>query len=417
MAMKTKTNVNASPSRRAAVKLAGGAALASVLARPAIAQAATVKWWYHFDNPQHSPAELIARFEAENPGIKVQAESLPWGGGNDYYTRLFASIIAGNAPDCAMVKLNNQARLVQMNALEPLEGHISNWAGRADIPDNLWSLNRAANGKQYFLPLQYVVLYLYCRTDLLQQAGAQPPKNFEDFLKAAKAVTKDGIAGFGMRGGGGGHDHWATFVLGGGATFDKGGMVTEQALAANRWFVALGREHKVFPESAPTDGFRQIIDGFKAGRTAMTIHHIGSANEMVQALGDKVSAVPVPRSAAGKGWTAFGDESNAVFAASRNKEAAFKWIAFLSTGKNNVDFNRFTGQLTVTKSGGAGWDLHPKRFVDATFDSLPVAGVLPDLTQTADFTRTVWPVNMQRALLGQITPDAMMQAIEKHFHG
>jgi multiple sugar transport system substrate-binding protein len=43
--------------------------------------------------------------------------------------------------------------------------------------------------------------------------------------------------------------------------------------------------------------------------------------------------------------------------------------------------------------------------------------VLPNDTKTADFTRTVWPQNMQRALLGQITPDAMMQGFEKHFHG
>jgi multiple sugar transport system substrate-binding protein len=212
-------------------------------------------------------------------------------------------------------------------------------------------------------------------------------------------------------------DHWGSFVLGGGANFDKGGMVTAKALAANRWFVELGTKHKVFPASAPTDGFRQIVDNFKAGRTAMTIHHIGSANEMVQALGDKVSAVPVPAGPDGKGWTSFGDESNAVFASSRAKDAAFRWCAFLSTGENNVAFNAFTGQLSVTNSGAAKWTLHPKRFVDATANSTAFMDVLPNDTKTADFTRTVWPQNMQRALLGQITPDAMMQGFEKHFHG
>jgi hypothetical protein len=43
--------------------------------------------------------------------------------------------------------------------------------------------------------------------------------------------------------------------------------------------------------------------------------------------------------------------------------------------------------------------------------------VLPNDTKTADFTRTVWPQQTQRALLGQITPDAMMQSFEKRFHG
>jgi multiple sugar transport system substrate-binding protein len=73
--------------------------------------------------------------------------------------------------------------------------------------------------------------------------------------------------------------------------------------------------------------------------------------------------------------------------------------------------------LSVTNSGAAKWTLHPKRFVDATANSTAFMDVLPNDTKTADFTRTVWPQNMQRALLGQITPDAMMQGFEKHFHG
>lgn len=54
---------------------------AAALASPMLAQAqapTVVKWWYHFDNPQASPADLIAKFERENPGIKIQAESIPW---------------------------------------------------------------------------------------------------------------------------------------------------------------------------------------------------------------------------------------------------------------------------------------------------------------------------------------------------
>jgi multiple sugar transport system substrate-binding protein len=403
--------------RRTFLKLAGAGALAAPLATPALAQQATVRWWYHFDNPQNSPAELVAKFEKENPGIKVQAEAIPWGGGNDYATRLFASVVAGNAPDCAQVKLNNLARLMEMDALAPLDDMLKGWAGRSDIAESVWTLNRASNGKQYYLPLHYVVLYLYYRADMLDAAGLKPPKTFDEFLAAAKATTKGDVYGFGMRGGAGGQDNWGAFVLGGGATFAKGGMVSDKALAANRWYVSLMRDQKVVPPSAPADGFRQIVDGFKAGRSAMIIHHIGSSNEMVQALGDKVSATPVPTSPGNKGWTQFGDESNAVFAGSKNKEAAFKWIAFLSTGENNAALARLSGQLPIANAAAASWNGHQKRFVDASIASLPIAGVLPDSPKTADFATTVWPQNMQRALLGQISPDDMMKAIETHFNG
>ena len=155
----------------------------------------------------------------------------------------------------------------------------------------------------------------------------------------------------------------------------------------------------------------------KAGRTAMTIHHIGSANEMVAALGDTITAVPVPRGPQGRGWTSFGDGSNAIFAAGANQDAAWQWISYLSTGATNVAFNKLSGQVTVTTSGAKNWSLQPQRFMDATTASLPIAATLPSTPQTADFTRTVWPQTTQKALLGQVSPDDMMRIFEKHFFG
>ena len=143
----------------------------------------------------------------------------------------------------------------------------------------------------------------------------------------------------------------------------------------------------------------------------MTIHHIGSSNDMVKALGDKASAAPVPRCGP-KAWTAYGDESLAVFSASKAKDAAWKWISFLAEGDNNVRFNQATGQLTVTKSGSKDWKLHAQRFVDATVASVPFAAVLPQTPATADFVNTVWPTAMQRALTGQITSEQMMKEIQ-----
>jgi len=397
--------------------LAAAASAAVPLARPHAQKPVTVRWWYHFDNPAASPAQLVADFEKANPGIRIQAESIPWGGGADYDTRLYSSIIANNAPDCAMVKFTNQPRLLEMDALLPLDKWIDAWPGRSDISDDLWRLHKGPDGKRYYLPVQFVVLYLYVRQDWLAQKNLPMPTDFEKFLAAAEGCTRDKSWGFGMRGGAGGHDHWGTFVLGGGAKLAKGGLTSPAALAANRWFVELYTKHHVFPPSAPTDGFLQTIDNMKAGRTAMTIHHIGSANELAAALGDGLTAIPVPRGPDGGGWTDFGDGSNAVFSQSANPEAAWHWISYLSSGEPNAAFNKLSAQVTVTSSGAAHWDAEPKRFVDATVASLPLAQTLPAVPQTADFTRTVWPQTTQKALLGQITPDAMMQTFDKLFFG
>src|SRR5690606_15512708 len=122
-------------------------------------------------------------------------------------------IAAGAAPDAAMLKVNALPRLIEMGALEPLEPWLDAWPGKAEILPDLFPLVAAADGTQYYLPLQYVVLYLYYRTDWLAEAGLEPPTTCDEFLTVANAFTHDGRYGFGFRGGRGGHDHWATFTL------------------------------------------------------------------------------------------------------------------------------------------------------------------------------------------------------------
>ena len=397
--------------------LAAGLALgALVLQTPANAE--TVRFWYHFDNPDNPMSALVDKFEAANPGITIEAENVPW---NTYYDPLYTAIVGGSGPDAAMVKLFAQPRLVEMGALEPIDSQVAAWAGKADLLDNLLNINAGPDGKQYYLPIQYVVLYLYYRADMFQELGLTPPTTCAEFRDAAVKLTRDtngdgtpDVYGFGFRGGKGGHDHWLTMVMPQAKSLGKGGLLTDEAVAAGQLAVDLFRQDKVFPPSAPNDGFQEIIAGFKTGRTAMTIHHIGSSNDMVKALGDKVSAVPVPK-CGDSAWTSYGDESLAVFSASEAKDAAWKWISFLATGENNVLFNKATGQLTVTKSGSADWSLHEKRFVDATVASLPYAATLPAVPATSDFVNTVWPPAMQRALNGEITAKQMNEEIDKLF--
>jgi len=402
-------------------KLVSAALALGLLAGTATAHADdTVRFWYHFDNADNPMSELVAKFEQENPGIKIEAENIPW---NSYYDNLYTSIVAGNAPDAAMVKMFAQPRLVEMGALEPIGDRIDAWDRKADLQDNLLNLTKAADGNTYYLPIQYVVLYLYYRQDMFQELGLEVPKTCDEFRDAAIKLTRDtdgdgqaDVYGFGFRGGKGGHDHWGSFVLSrDGVDFSGDSLTSEAGVAGTQWVVDLFAKDKVFPPSAPNDGFKEVTGAFKAGKTAMTIHHIGSSNDMVEALGDAVSAAPVPECGGGH-WTAFGDESTAVFSSAQNKDAAWKWISFLSSEGNNTEFNKATGQLPVTKSDSANWTLHEKRFVDATVASLPFADLLPNTPETSDFVNTVWPVNMQRALTGEITAEQMNAEINKLYN-
>ncbi len=147
-------------------------------------------------------------------------------------------------------------------------------------------------------------------------------------------------------------------------------MVSEKGACGQSMVMSAWRgTRKVTPPSAPTDSFRQIVDAFKAGRDGDDHAPCGLLpTRSSEPLGDKVSAVPVSRAADGQGWTYFGDESNAVFAASKAKEATFRWISFLSTAENNNEIEtQLTGQLPITTSGAprSGRGI-PSVFVDAS---------------------------------------------------
>ena len=143
----------------------------------------------------------------------------------------------------------------------------------------------------------------------------------------------------------------------------------------------------------------------------MTIHHRGSAADIEAVLGDKLSAAPVPMGTMGS-WTSFGDEENAVFAATKVPDAAFKWAAFLAEAENNALWQKSSGQVSINKSNASE---DADRFLKATTDSAPFAGVLPAHPGVSEFVESLWPALMQQAFEGQITSKEMMQAIEDHF--
>jgi len=65
--------------RRTLLKAAGAAAAMGLTHRlfGSPNKPATVRWWYHFDDPKASPSGLIAEFEKANPGISIRAQSIP----------------------------------------------------------------------------------------------------------------------------------------------------------------------------------------------------------------------------------------------------------------------------------------------------------------------------------------------------
>ncbi|MFK4811218.1 ABC transporter substrate-binding protein [Devosia sp. ZW T5_3] len=143
--------------------------------------------------------ELLAKFEAENPNIKVETVGVP---SNEIVTRLQADMAAGRQPDVAQLVFRDLYYIASdlgANALEDMTG-ADGYAALADgmLPRGL-DLGKI-DDKTYGLAYTFSTPILYYNADLFRQAGLDPdnpPKTWAEVKAAAEAiVAKTDAEGF-----------------------------------------------------------------------------------------------------------------------------------------------------------------------------------------------------------------------------
>ncbi len=389
--------------------------------QPLHAQAPTiVRYWLWLDDPTEPMFDqLVKEFNATHPGIKVEYQLVPL---NEYHDKLVTALAAGSGPDAGRFKDWWLGEFVKLNALEPLANSIGRWPGRGDVIENLWNTGKiTATGPVYMMPHQFITFYLYYRKDWFSQAGLKPPATFDEFLAAAKKLT-DPVKnqyGFGLRGGGGGQDQWLAFMVAGGARMvDAQGKVVinnPEAVKVNQWYIDLFRTHKAAPPSAPTDAYAQVLGAFQSGNTAMMAHHVGSSVLVTQKLGaGNVGVLPIPAADPARPATMATMSGNVLFAASKQKEAAFAFISWLSeTAPMDKWSGSRQGQLPVLKSVAKLPRYTENVFFKVSLDGANYAVAWPPLPGVGYVSAQAWQANMQRALLGQISSKDMLDEIAR----
>ena len=143
--------------------------------------------------------QLTDRFEAENPGIKVINQAIPWG---DAHEKLITAIVGNVPPDICQLGTTWMPEFQAMGAFEPLDDHIKNskTIKLGDIYDGALMSNRY-DGRYYGLPWYVDTRVFYYRTDILAASGYDKfPENWDDFtamLRKLKAdFHKKGIKGY-----------------------------------------------------------------------------------------------------------------------------------------------------------------------------------------------------------------------------
>ena len=146
--------------------------------------------YFAYDNPEVEQA-VVAAFEAANPDIKVDFESIPF---SDIFTK-YKTLIAGNeAPDVMAMNLENSYTFASLGAMEPLDQWIASSGLDTDIyypaTLNMWKFEDV----QYYMPATFSDVVLYYNKDLFDAAGlAYPTRDWTwaDLKTAAIALTKD----------------------------------------------------------------------------------------------------------------------------------------------------------------------------------------------------------------------------------
>ena len=146
-----------------------------------------------------------------------------------------------------------------------------------------------------------------------------PPQTWDEFLAAAKALTKDGVYGTAWLGvqGDASTWAWATYLFSEGGTFfdenDKPVFNSEAGVKALQMIVDMIHKDQVMPPSVSSWDYDQINAAFPQGRVAMVInwpYMLSLANDPAQ------SAV------AGKVKIALGAQGNGLRRTRRRLEVA-----------------------------------------------------------------------------------------------
>ncbi len=181
-----------------AIGAAVGAVLLGGVATTATAQK-VVTIWHTEPNPRTVAVmkELIAEFEKENPGVKINQEPIPWG---DLDTKLQAALAAGAPPDLSHGQAYVERSLSAKGLLQPLDEVVES-IGEDDIYDVVKKLNYH-DGHYWGLAHAIGTDLIVFRKDFYKEAGVslEPPKTWDEWLDNLKKLSAKGRAGLSLAG-------------------------------------------------------------------------------------------------------------------------------------------------------------------------------------------------------------------------
>jgi len=318
-------------------------------------------WQYTFPQKVDIIKDLIKKFEAENPNIKVVAQDFPY---DQYNQKIAAAVNAKKGPDIMNLYYGWLPQYQQKGYIQSIP---EDFMSANDIESYYIPMIQASkiNGKYYGLPVAVRSLALFWNKDMFKAAGLdpeKPPKTWDELITMAKQMTKMKAngqyeqEGFAWDVNGQGYHTFEEVLLRqwGIIPFSDDGKTVQwssspEGLEAFKYWVNMTKEEKIGDRNFLTD----YNTAFKAGKAGMMIDGSFSvaATKEAAKFAWGVTTLPVReeggiKSNFGSYWT----NSLAKGLSGEKLKAAEKFLKFLISEDTQKEWLDKVGELPAAAS-------------------------------------------------------------------
>ncbi|WP_214411282.1 ABC transporter substrate-binding protein [Sphaerisporangium fuscum] len=301
---------------------------------------------------------MIADFERQNPGVKVELISPPLESADQKITQVLQTkknLDVLEVRDLTAKSFSNNGWLAEIP--------VGSWPGWNNLTDLARKKATEVGGKPYLIPYGFYEKVLFYRSDRLREAGvAQPPATWQELYDTAKKLTDRSKhrAGYSFRGGKGAFDYAVLIVSAFNGDkvnpeksfFLKDGKTiwsSPEAAQAMDLFVRL------FKDGSPADSvswsYPEMVQGFTSGVTGMLIQD-PEVIKTVEESGvpkDGWSTAPIPKGPGGYALQPVGYAGWGVTSFSAHRNEAAKLVEFLSESAQSTKFAKGNSLIPISK--------------------------------------------------------------------
>jgi len=390
-----------------------------IIPSPAPAVVELRLWHTYSPHEENACRSLLDEFEAENPGIKVTMEAIPYG---EMQTKIMTAVAAGVAPDLVRMDIIWVPQYADIGALLELDNYMAAAGISSDdfypgpFSTCVWK------GKLYGLPLDTNTRVLIYREDLFEEAGVSVPTNWDEFLSAAIALTKD-------KDGDGVTDQWG-FVIQDSLTglwqfgpflWQAGGDVlnAEQTqciinstagVSALQFLVDMIQTYKVAQAPSIVGGWPGQWGAIVAGEAAM-MHDgpwfKGILEGMDPTIMDKIGIAICPKGVYEA--SVVGGEDLVIFKQCKHPDEAWKLMQYMTS--KHFQLGMFpTGQIPTLRVAGEDPVLSADPFWSVFMEQMETARSRPVHPKFSQMDEIVHR-HLEEAFMGVKTPKEALDAI------